>query len=101
MILGVNLVNKLGDIMSNANTGLETIFGAERLTVDKKSIINSRSDLNQIVPIRYKWLGKYLSARKNLWMPEEVNMIRDLECWSSLTDLGKSCENELRIFLYS
>ena len=54
--------------MSNTNTGLETIdFGAERLTVDKKSIINSRSDLNQIVPIRYKWLGKNTCLRERIF----------------------------------
>ena len=35
----------------------------KRVKVDDKRIINCRADLNQLVPIKYKWAWeKYLSA---------------------------------------
>lgn len=79
------------DTTMTANTGIEDIeMGAGRLEAGEKKIIGSRCDLNQIVPIKHKWAWeKYLSARKNLWMPEEVNMKPDLDCWPTLTDLEK------------
>ena len=37
-------------------TGLEELeFGAKRLAVDDKKMINCRADLNQLVPFKYKW----------------------------------------------
>jgi hypothetical protein len=38
---------------------------AERVRVDEKSIINSRSDLNQLLPLKYRWAWeKYLAAHR-------------------------------------
>ena len=57
--------------------------------VDKR-IINGKTDVNQLVPFKYKWAWeKYLATCANHWMPQEVNMQRDIEQWKSnnvLTD---------------
>lgn len=56
--------------------------GARRVTVDDKRIINCRADLNQLVPIKYKWAWeRYLDGCANHWMPNEINMQRDIEQW--------------------
>jgi ribonucleoside-diphosphate reductase beta chain len=48
------------------------------------------SDVNQLVPFKYKWAWeKYLSGCANHWMPQEVNMSRDIALWKTpngLTD---------------
>jgi ribonucleoside-diphosphate reductase beta chain len=64
-------------------TGLENVeFGAARITVDDKRMINCRADLNQLVPFKYKWAWqKYLDACANHWMPQEINMNADIALW--------------------
>ena len=64
-------------------TGLEEVaFGAERISVDDKQMINCRADLNQLVPFKYKWAWqKYLDGCANHWMPQEVNMNADIALW--------------------
>ena len=61
-----------------------------RITITDKSIINCSADVNQLVPFKYKWAwDKYLSACANHWMPQEINMSRDIELWkdpNGLTD---------------
>ncbi len=53
-----------------------------RITVEDKRIINSKADVNQLVPFKYKWAwDKYLSACANHWMPQEINMSRDIALW--------------------
>jgi len=53
-----------------------------RVSVDDKSVINSKADVNQLVPFKYKWAWeKYLAACANHWMPQEINMSRDIELW--------------------
>jgi ribonucleoside-diphosphate reductase beta chain len=55
-----------------------------RVQVDEKRMINARSDLNQLVPIKYKWAWQaYLDGCANHWMPQEVPMGRDIELWKS------------------
>src|SRR5471030_3016054 len=55
-----------------------------RIRVEDKQIINSKADVNQLVPFKYKWAWeKYLSACANHWMPQEVNMSRDIALWKS------------------
>lgn len=70
-------------------TGLESIdFGAARIRVDDKQIINCRADLNQLVPFKYEWAWeKYLNACANHWMPNEINMSADLALWKSADGL--------------
>jgi len=55
-----------------------------RVHVDEKRVINCRSDLNQLCPIKYKWAWQnYLDSCANHWMPQEVPMGRDIELWKS------------------
>jgi len=61
-----------------------------RVRVEDKRVINGESDVNQLVPFKYKWAwDKYLAGCANHWMPQEVNMQRDIELWKNpngLTD---------------
>ena len=53
-----------------------------RVNVADKRIINGRTDVNQLVPFKYKWAWeKYLSTCANHWMPQEINMSRDIALW--------------------
>ena len=55
---------------------------AKRVNADDKRIINGKTDVNQLVPFKYKWAwDKYLAGCANHWMPQEVNMQRDIELW--------------------
>jgi ribonucleoside-diphosphate reductase beta chain len=61
-----------------------------RVNAADKRIINGRTDVNQLVPFKYKWAWeKYLATCANHWMPQEVNMSRDIATWkdpNGLTD---------------
>ncbi|MBP6192912.1 MAG: ribonucleotide-diphosphate reductase subunit beta [Methyloversatilis sp.] len=61
-----------------------------RIRAEDKRVINGGTDVNQLVPFKYKWAwDKYLSGCANHWMPQEVNMQRDIELWKTpngLTD---------------
>lgn len=72
-------------------TGLEQVrMGASRIRVDEKRIINSRADLNQLVPFKYPWAWqKYLDACANHWMPNEINMAADIALWKSTDGLSE------------
>src|SRR5213082_194278 len=66
-----------------------------RVTAEDKRVINSKADLNQLVPFKYKWAWeKYLSACANHWMPQEIQMSRDIELWKNPDGLS---EDERRI----
>ena len=66
-----------------------------RIRVEDKQIINSKADVNQLVPFKYKWAWeKYLAACANHWMPQEVNMSRDIALWKSADGLT---EDERRL----
>ncbi|MCX7182514.1 MAG: ribonucleotide-diphosphate reductase subunit beta [Nitrosospira sp.] len=55
---------------------------SRRVSVEDKRIINCKTDVNQLVPFKYKWAwDKYLSACANHWMPQEINMSRDVALW--------------------
>ena len=67
----------------------------ERVRAEDKRIINGHTDVNQLVPLKYKWAwDKYLSACANHWMPQEVNMARDIGLWKDPRGLT---EDERRI----
>lgn len=61
-----------------------------RVRADEKRVINGKSDVNQLVPFKYNWAwDKYLAGCANHWMPQEVNMNRDIATWknpAALTD---------------
>jgi ribonucleoside-diphosphate reductase beta chain len=55
---------------------------SSRVRAEDKRIINAKTDVNQLVPFKYKWAWeKYLSGCANHWMPQEVNMNRDIATW--------------------
>ena len=68
---------------------------ARRVNADEKRIINGQTDVNQLVPFKYKWAWeKYLATCANHWMPQEVNMSRDIATWKDPNGLT---EDERRI----
>ena len=68
---------------------------ARRVNVADKRIINGKTDVNQLVPFKYKWAWeKYLATCANHWMPQEVNMTRDIALWKDPNGLT---EDERRI----
>jgi ribonucleoside-diphosphate reductase beta chain len=53
-----------------------------RVQIVDKRIINGTTDVNQLVPFKYKWAWeKYLAACANHWMPQEIDMGRDIAQW--------------------
>jgi ribonucleoside-diphosphate reductase beta chain len=81
--------------------GLEELeMGAARVQVDDKRMINCRADLNQLVPFKYEWAWqKYLDGCANHWMPQEVNMAKDVSMWRA--NDGQLSEDERRIVMRS
>src|SRR3954462_4843621 len=68
---------------------------ARRVTAAEKRVINGQTDVNQLVPFKYKWAWeKYLATCANHWMPQEVNMSRDIATWK---DPNGRSEDERRI----
>src|SRR6201994_2651361 len=68
---------------------------ARRVSAAEKRIINGQTDVNQLVPFKYKWAWeKYLATCANHWMPQEVNMSRDIALWKDPNGLS---EDERRI----
>ncbi|NDY93056.1 ribonucleotide-diphosphate reductase subunit beta [Ideonella sp. TBM-1] len=66
-----------------------------RVNVADKRIINGQTDVNQLVPFKYKWAWeKYLATCANHWMPQEINMSRDIALWKDPNGLS---EDERRI----
>ena len=79
--------------MKLAKEDLDILEG--RVQVDQKAMINSRADLNQLVPFKYEWAWKkYLDGCANHWMPQEINMTADIALWKSNDGLS---EDERRI----
>ena len=70
-------------------TGLGKIArGAARVRVDDKAMINCRADVNQLLPLKYRWAWeKYLSGCNNHWMPTEISMQADIALWKSAEGL--------------
>src|SRR5690606_30843593 len=68
---------------------------ASRVRASDKRIINGTTDVNQLVPFKYKWAWeKYLATCANHWMPQEINMSRDIAQWKNPDALT---EDERRI----
>ncbi|MFC6283313.1 MULTISPECIES: ribonucleotide-diphosphate reductase subunit beta [Polaromonas] len=68
---------------------------AKRVKASDKRIINGQTDVNQLVPFKYKWAWeKYLATCANHWMPQEVNMTRDIALWKDPNGLT---EDERRL----
>ncbi len=73
----------------SGSTGLGKIArGAARVRVDDKAMINCRADVNQLLPLKYRWAWeKYLSGCSNHWMPTEISMQADIALWKSTDGL--------------
>ena len=68
--------------VSAAGSAVSADVAKSRVRVEDKRIINGKADVNQLVPFKYKWAwDKYLSGCANHWMPQEINMSRDIATW--------------------
>lgn len=77
------------------NEHLVEDIALRRVSVEDKRIINCKTDVNQLVPFKYKWAWeKYLSACANHWMPQEISMSRDIALWKDPNGLT---EDERRL----
>src|SRR6218665_931202 len=55
-----------------------------RVNAAAKRIINGQTGVNQLGPRKYKWAWeKSLASCANHWMPQEVNMTRDIALWKT------------------
>ena len=78
---------------STATTATPAVM--KRVKASDKRIINGQTDVNQLVPFKYKWAWeKYLATCANHWMPQEVNMTRDIALWKDPNGLT---EDERRL----
>ncbi|RZP21266.1 MAG: ribonucleotide-diphosphate reductase subunit beta [Burkholderiaceae bacterium] len=85
-----SMANKIEQNPDEIKDGL-----VRRVKVEDKRIINGGTDVNQLVPFKYKWAWeKYLSGCANHWMPQEINMSRDIALWKSSDGLS---EDERRL----
>ncbi len=75
---------------TRATAAAKVPTSGHRVNAADKRIINGQTDVNQLVPFKYKWAWeKYLATCANHWMPQEVNMTRDIALWkdpNGLTD---------------
>jgi len=82
---------------STASAPASPSAAGRRIKVSDKRIINAQTDVNQLVPFKYKWAWeKYLATCANHWMPQEVNMTRDIALWKDPKGLT---EDERRIVM--
>src|SRR5882757_446779 len=82
-------------VPQNLEAAPDAALVAKRVNADDKRIINGKTDVNQLVPFKYKWAwDKYLAGCANHWMPQEINMQRDIELWKNPNGLT---EDERRL----
>lgn len=86
-----------GDSGFRAGIGIKQKNMAER---GAKRILNcNTTDPNKILPIEYKWARQhYKTGVANNWVPEEVNMQKDVEQWMSPDVLAAE---ERRVILWN
>ncbi|MEO8169550.1 MAG: ribonucleotide-diphosphate reductase subunit beta [Oxalobacteraceae bacterium] len=78
-----------------AASSVAAVDTSGRVNAADKRIINGHTDVNQLVPFKYKWAwDKYLAGCANHWMPQEINMQRDIELWKNPNGLT---EDERRL----
>jgi len=78
-----------------ASASSASAASTRRVNAADKRIINGQTDVNQLVPFKYKWAWeKYLATCANHWMPQEVNMTRDIALWKDPNGLT---EDERRL----
>lgn len=53
-----------------------------RVNAVDKRIINGKTDVNQLVPFKYRWAwDKYRAQNNNHWLPQEIPMTTDIAQW--------------------
>src|SRR3569832_2750268 len=68
-----------------------------RVQAADKRVINGATDVNQLVPFKYKWAWeKYLAGCANHWMPQEVNMSRAIAQWKAPTALSEDERRQVK-----
>ena len=88
-----NLMQVATTPVVESNTAAPAVM--KRVKASDKRIINGQTDVNQLVPFKYKWAWeKYLATCANHWMPQEVNMTRDIALWKDPNGLT---EDERRL----
>ena len=91
----IPVVNSVRSVASAEPGVMTDTAKLRRVNVADKRIINGQTDVNQLVPFKYKWAWeKYLSACANHWMPQEIQMSRDIELWKNPNGLT---EDERRL----
>ncbi len=70
------------DAGSKGSSGVGT---EKRVKTKDKRLINCNAvDVNQLMPLKYKWAWEhYLNGCANNWLPTEVPMAKDIELWKS------------------
>jgi ribonucleoside-diphosphate reductase beta chain len=92
---GAILAQPAPDRAPAAQAHAEADAAFRRVRVEDKRVINGQADVNQLVPFKYKWAWeKYLAGCANHWMPQEVNMSRDIALWKDPNGLT---EDERRV----
>ncbi len=92
-----NALAEMGDLDVEAGAKELDDAYAGRVNVSQKQMINAQADVNQLVPFKYEWAWqKYLDGCANHWMPQEVNMTRDIALWKDPEGLS---EDERRIVM--
>ncbi len=87
--------SQIPPFMSSGIQTSQTADAARRVRVEDKRVINAGTDVNQLVPFKYKWAWeKYLAGCANHWMPQEINMSRDIATWKDPNGLT---EDERRL----
>ena len=80
--------NTIGNVVDKSDPLVDAT--STRVRVEDKRVINGSADVNQLVPFKYNWAwDKYLAGCANHWMPQEINMTRDIATWkdpAGLTD---------------
>ena len=78
------------------NSGTLMSRDSRRVRVEDKRIINAAADVNQLVPFKYKWAWeKYLAGCANHWMPQEINLERDIALWKNPGGLSDDENDEV------
>jgi len=79
----ISAIGNSKGITSGNNEEPRSSDGAHaRVRVEDKRVINGKADVNQLVPFKYNWAwDKYLAGCANHWMPQEINMNRDIATW--------------------
>lgn len=96
-----SVMDKAAAAVAQYNEQME--FGERIKAVDKR-LINSKTDLNQLIPFKYTWAwSMYLDSTEAHWMPTEADgYLKDSKDWSSHAEVEKKLVYRLLVnYMYS